>query len=99
MGIDVSNVVITTVGEDPDTGETVTIVDDIETERIAPPPERVVQRDLQAKSRAAIEKNKTFLAITTPTNAEAVAQIKLLTRENTALIKLLLNHFEDSAGT
>jgi hypothetical protein len=52
MVIDASNVVITTIAEDPATGDTVTIVDGVETKRIPPAPEKVVSRELITKLKA-----------------------------------------------
>jgi hypothetical protein len=55
--------------------------------------------DLQSKAQNAIDANSTFLAIASPTNAQAVAQIQRLTRENTAIIRLLLGLLDSTAGT
>lgn len=56
---------------------------------------------LEAKARAAITGNDAFLALATPTNAQTVAQVKALTRECSALIRLLLRGdlLDDTAGT
>lgn len=60
----------------------------------------VVNRDaIMAKARTALTANAAFLAITTPTNAQVVAQVKVLTRESTALIRLLLDELDSTAGT
>lgn len=55
--------------------------------------------DLQAKAQNAIASNQNFLAIASPTNAQAVAQVQTLTRENTAIIRLLLGLLDSTAGT
>ena len=55
--------------------------------------------DLQSKAQNAIDANDTFLAIASPTNAQAVAQVQKLTRENTAIIRLLLGLLDSTAGT
>lgn len=49
-----------------------------------------VQYDLHARARQALAANATFLAIPAPTNAQAVAQVKALTRQTNALIRLLV---------
>ena len=45
---------------------------------------------LRAKASAALTANATFLAIASPTNAQTLAQVQRLTRECTALIRLLI---------
>ena len=45
---------------------------------------------LEGKARQALGVNNTFLAIAAPTNAQTVAQVKALTRQMTALIRLSL---------
>ena len=55
--------------------------------------------DLNAKARAALAANTAYLAITTPTNAQVVAQVQRLTRECSAIIKLLLEDLADTTGT
>lgn len=52
--------------------------------------------DLAAKGRAAIATNITFLALSSPTNAQTLAQVQRLTRESTAIIRLLLGLVADS---
>ena len=54
---------------------------------------------LQTKATNAIATNNKFLAITSPTNAQAVAQVQALTRQNTAIIRLLLGLLDSTAGT
>lgn len=49
-----------------------------------------VQLDLHARARQAIVDNQAFLALASPTNAQTLAQVKRLTRECSALIRLLL---------
>jgi len=48
---------------------------------------------LQAAARAALAANTTFLGIATPTTAQAVAQVRALTRQMDALIHLALNDY------
>lgn len=45
--------------------------------------------DIVAKARAALTANATFQAIGSPSNAQTLAQVRLLTREMNGLIRLL----------
>jgi hypothetical protein len=57
------------------------------------------QRDLQDKATQALAANQAFLAVGAPSNVQVVAQVKALTRECSALIRLLLSQLDDTAGT
>ena len=46
---------------------------------------------LTDRAATALQGNRDFLALASPSNAEVFAQVRLLTRENTALIRLVLN--------
>lgn len=50
---------------------------------------------LTERATTALAGNRDFLALPSVSNAEAVAQIKDLTRQSSALIRLLLNAVED----
>jgi hypothetical protein len=54
---------------------------------------------LIAKARQALNANATYLALASPTNAQNLAQIRLLTREATALIRLTIGALETTDGT
>jgi len=54
---------------------------------------------LHARCHQALSTNAAFLALASPTNAQTLAQVKVLTRECTALIRLLLNQVDDITGT
>ena len=55
--------------------------------------------DLLAKAAAAQTNNATFLALASPTNAQTLAQVKALTRQCNALIKLQLGDLGTTSGT
>lgn len=46
---------------------------------------------LEDRARKALSGNRDFLALAAPTNAQTLAHVKGLTRQNTALIRLVLN--------
>lgn len=50
----------------------------------------VVTLDLHSKARAALAVNQTFLDRAAPTNAQTLAQVQRLTRECSAIIRLLV---------
>lgn len=65
----------------------------------APPVAQVNAQTLQAKAQAALDANATYLAIASPTNAQVVAQLRRVTQENNALIRLTLGALDDTSGT
>ena len=54
---------------------------------------------LVAKATTALDANATYLARTAPTTAQNTAQIKALTRQVNALIKLTVNDLDSTTGT
>lgn len=62
---------------------------------------QVVELGLHTKARNALTTNATFLALAAPTNAQTLAQVRALTRQMTALVRLLLRGdlLDDNAGT
>lgn len=57
--------------------------------------QRTVSRStLVSRADTALTGNKTYLAIASPTNAQVAAQVKTLTQQNSAVIRLLLGRLE-----
>ncbi len=54
---------------------------------------------LRDRARTALAANATFLALASPTNAQTVAQVQRLTRECSALIRLLTSALDTTDGT
>lgn len=54
---------------------------------------------IAAKAKQALDANDTFLAVATPTNAQILAQVRAVTRECSALIRLVLDEVETTGGT
>lgn len=49
---------------------------------------------LEQRAANALQTNRDFLALATPTNAQVVAQVKALTRQNNGIIRLLLGRLD-----
>lgn len=49
---------------------------------------------IQTQATDALAANRTFLGIASPTNAQTLAQVKALTRQNQGIIRLLLNELD-----
>ncbi len=68
--------------------------------RTEPVPPEVTNADaLRDKATAALTANATYLALPSPTNAQNLAQIRALTRETNALVRLLLGSLDSLDGT
>jgi hypothetical protein len=66
----------------------------VETHTVEIPPEEDNRRTIEASAAQALAANRTFLAIASPTNAQNAAQVKALTRQMNALIRLTLGHLD-----
>ena len=67
---------------------------------VPPVPAEVTNRQtIQSKAQQALTANDAFLAIASPTTAQTVAQVKVLTRECNALIRLLLGQLDSTVNT
>lgn len=58
------------------------------------PSEGQNEATLRQRAEAALQANRNFLALTSPTNAQTLAQVKALTRQNNGLIRMLLNRLD-----
>lgn len=68
-------------------------------EELAAQTESVNETTIRDRARTALTANDKFLALTSPTNAQVAAQVKLLTRECTALIRLAVRALDTIDGT
>ena len=59
----------------------------------------VNEATIRGRAATALTANNTFLALTSPTNAQVLAQTKILTRECSALIRLALRLLDTTTGT
>jgi SRSO17 transposase len=63
-------------------------------------PDSVVnQQALAGKAQAALTTNATFLGLASPSTAQNTAQVQALTRQVNALVRLVLDQFDTTAGT
>ena len=63
------------------------------------PPAEKNRRTIEDRLRAALDSNKAYLALDTPTAAQQRAQVARLTRQTTALIRHLLRDLTDASDT
>lgn len=56
--------------------------------------ERTNKQTLEQQATTALADNRTFLAIASPTQAQTLTQVKALTRQNNAIMRLILNKLD-----
>lgn len=98
MTINADNVVITTTAEEG----TNLVTRDAEGNIVSSTPlpaERVTAKALDAKITTALTNNADFLALASPTNAQVGAQVKALTRQVNALMRLVTSRLDSADGT
>jgi hypothetical protein len=69
---------------------------------IPTPPAPVTETNrqtIQDRAATALAANATYLGVASPTNAQNLAQIRMLTRECSSLIRLALNLLDSTDGT
>jgi hypothetical protein len=64
-----------------------------------PPVTEVNRQTLADRAAQAIAANATYLAIVSPTPAQVATQVTRLTKECTALARLVLSLYDDTSGT
>ena len=63
------------------------------------PAEVLNEAALRSKAQTALAANSTFLAITSPSNTQTLAQVRTLTRECNAIIRLLIDQLDSTVDT
>lgn len=71
----------------------------ISTQQVEVPVRDANERSIRDKAKLALTANGDFLALGSPTNAQILAQIRLLTRECNGVIRLLLAELQDVSDT
>ncbi len=93
----------TVVHDGPDCTITVTFDDQTgrRTESVVwkPGSETYNRDDLLTKAANALAGNVAYIALATPTNAQIAAQVKALTRQVDAIIRLVAGRLDDVSGT
>lgn len=68
----------------------------IHVEEVPDDPVQVNRATLVDRATQALATNATFLALASPTNAQTLAQVRSLTRQTSALIRLLLGRLDST---
>lgn len=64
--------------------------------QITVPDEMVNERTLRDQANTALANNAAYLALPSPTQAQAIAQVEALTRQVNKIIRLVLGRLEDT---
>lgn len=68
----------------------------VESYMVAKPVEQFNAETVVERAEQALADNAEFIALASPTNAQAVAQVRALTRQVNGLIRLALNRFDSA---
>jgi hypothetical protein len=71
----------------------------LDTQTVTIPDSQVNAETLRSRAQAALSANATYLALAAPSTAQNTAQVKTLTKECNALIRLALGLLDDITGT
>lgn len=66
----------------------------VERRAVTVPDDIANERRLRAAAHTALQANRDFLTLNPPTNAQTLAQVKALTRQNQGIIRLLLGQLD-----
>jgi hypothetical protein len=68
----------------------------VDTQTFAKPVDQFNRETIEERAIAALANNAAFIDLASPTNAQAVAQVKDLSRQVNGIIRILLNRLESA---